>query len=131
MARRAAAHRSARPYGSLPGPARPRGFAGFAAILPVRMGADWQSRHRPSHRSAVEAVRARTGGEAHSSLDSEPHRRRFPLGGARGPRTETANRFLRTPFCVRLSLHLRLREFCAVEVLRFPDLLPDRKSAVV
>src|SRR3546814_15435674 len=119
MARHAAAHRSARPYGSLPGPARPRGFAGFAAILPVRMGADWQSRHRPSHRSAVEAVRARTGGEANSSLDSEPHRRRFPLGGARGTRTVTATRFLPPAFCVRLPFTLRFRTFRAVAGLPF------------
>src|SRR3546814_1370784 len=124
MASLAASHRSAGPYVSLPGPARPRGFAGCSAIVPVRMCADWQSRHLPSHRSAVEAFRARTGGEAHSSLDSEPHRRRFPLGGARGPRTDTANRFLRTAFCVRLSLHLRLREFRAVDGLRFPSLRP-------
>src|SRR5438270_988932 len=109
-----AAGRPARPYGTLPGRARPQPLAVPAALLPLSLGGDRQPRGRSLSHPAREAARAGSGGEAGRAAHPAADRRRLPLGCARGTWQGAAHGLLRASVHLRISIPVRLREFRTV-----------------
>ena len=79
------------------------------------LAADRQSRRRPAGRAAGQADRARAGDQAGRHVDPAADRGGHAVGRARGAQPPAADGRLRAAAGVRPSVHVRLRQFRAVD----------------